>query len=172
MTLRPIDQAAETSTPGYPERSAEVLGRMSRWACRAGAVALASAALFFAGCRMAGGISMPGYFACGEGEATESLVVPGTYDGSLCEQGEFAWATFTVAEQSSLELSLDGGSGSALDATAHVIDPTGLAVAEVPADEGVVSVDVTAGSWRIAVIPGAGATAYQGFSFTLQTPAD
>lgn len=178
MTLRPIDRTAETTSPAYPARRAGTLHRAGRWALRAGAVALASASFWLAGCdlvgtRLGGDVAMPYYqhFTCAEEYATEQMAVPGTYEGEICEQGKYAWASFEVGEATTVEVALEGSGGTALDATAHVIDPTGLAVAEVPAGGGFVAVEAAPGSWRVAVIAGPSASAYQAFELTLQEPA-
>jgi hypothetical protein len=174
MTLRPIERTAPTSTPPYPARKSGSLRRAGRWALRVGAVALASTTIWLAGCdlfspRLGGDVAGPSYefFACTEGAGTDWLVVPGTYSGELCEQGKYAWASFDVAEPTVLEVGL-GGAGAALDATAYVIDPTGVVVAEVPVDGEFVTVDATPGSWRIAVAAGPTGASYQPFEITLQ----
>jgi hypothetical protein len=123
---------------------------------------------------MGGDISGPiyVYFACEEDTETTPLGVPGTYEGTLCETGKYAWGSFDVTESTTVEVSLDGAGGAALAATASVIDQAGVVVAEVPAGDGLVAVEVTPGAWRVAVTGGEGSSLYESFELTVQAPAE
>jgi hypothetical protein len=167
VELKPLVHADAAQ---YPIQKASWFRSAGRWVRRAGVAVAVAAAFGLAGCDIGVGLGgamwIPEYFACtgGNGDDAATLEVPGVYDGNTCD-GKFTYAAIEVTEETTLSFSFVNDVGDA-NAVAHLIDPTGLAVADVVTGERPVELTLEPGRWLVAVGDADGGDATH-FSFSI-----
>lgn len=151
MELKPLVHAHAAQ---YPTKKPSWFRIAGRWVRRAGAAVAVAAAFGLSGCNIvdvAGMMWEPEYFVCtgSETDTAPTLEVPGTYDGYTCD-GKLAYGAIEVVEETTLAFSVVSAEGDG-NVVAHLVDPTGLVVADVATGDAPLELTVEPGRWLVAV---------------------